>query len=91
MAIQDAQLQSARDRFPDRSVRSIQYCKSHWIEIVLKDTFDEPVPHEAYIVRSASGQEVSGTLDANGEAHVALRSSDPCNVIFPELDVSLQC
>ncbi|MGG7567839.1 hypothetical protein ACQ5SO_16930 [Rhodovulum sp. DZ06] len=58
-----------------------------WIEIELVDEDDQPVAGEEFRVRLPDGQEVTGTLDADGHARIdGLRQGGTCQVCFPQLD-----
>jgi len=60
-----------------------------WIEIELVDEIGQPVPHEAYEIVAPDGETVkSGTLDAQGQARVAVRQPGTCRIRFPRLDAA---
>jgi hypothetical protein len=57
-----------------------------WIEILLLDMNDQPVPNEKYKIELPDGSIVQGTLDAQGLArHTGLKPGE-CKVTFPDLD-----
>lgn len=61
--------------------------KTSWIEIVLIDEADQPVPGEPYEITLADGETVaSGTLDHKGFARVEGIEPGTCKVTFPRLD-----
>ncbi|GMU84067.1 MAG: hypothetical protein AMXMBFR47_39370 [Planctomycetota bacterium] len=62
--------------------------ETSWIEIELVDELGQPVPGEAYTVMRPDGKQVSGTLDATGQAHVAVPDPGLCKVTFPRLDAA---
>lgn len=62
--------------------------ETSWIEIELIDEFGQPVPGEAYTVMLPEGKPISGTLDENGQAHVAVPDPGVCQVTFPRLDAA---
>ncbi len=62
--------------------------ETSWIEIELIDELGNPVPGEAYAVRLPDGNQISGTLDEAGQAHVAVQDPGVCQVTFPRLDAA---
>lgn len=61
--------------------------KKSWIEIVLVDDDDRPVPGEAYRITLPDGTTLAeGTLDENGFARVDGIDPGTCQVTFPNLD-----
>jgi len=60
--------------------------KTSWIEIVLVDANDKPVPGEAYKVTLPDNSVKEGTLDANGFARVDGCDPGTCKVTFPKMD-----
>jgi type VI secretion system secreted protein VgrG len=61
--------------------------KPHWIEIVLVDEQNKPVPGEPYSITLADGQTIaSGTLDDKGFARVDGIDPGTCQVTFPNMD-----
>jgi type VI secretion system secreted protein VgrG len=59
-----------------------------WIEIELVDEAGQPWPNEPYEVVCPDGTVVNGTLDANGQAHVAVETDGACDIRFPKLDMA---
>jgi type VI secretion system secreted protein VgrG len=60
-----------------------------WIEIELVDEAGQPVPNERYEVTAPDGQTIlSGTLDQQGQAHMAIREPGTCQISFPGLDAA---
>ncbi|MCP4247585.1 MAG: type VI secretion system tip protein VgrG [bacterium] len=58
-----------------------------WIEIELVDEADGPVAGEHYEIIGPDGSTIkTGTLDANGLAHVAVTDPGTCQISFPNLD-----
>jgi type VI secretion system secreted protein VgrG len=62
--------------------------KTSWIEIELIDEAGRPVPHETYAVVLPDGKKIVGTLDAFGQARVAVPDPGLCRVTFPRLDMA---
>jgi type VI secretion system secreted protein VgrG len=61
--------------------------KKSWIEIVLVDKDDKPVPGEAYRITLPDGTTLAeGTLDEKGFARVDNIDPGTCKVTFPNLD-----
>lgn len=57
-----------------------------WIEIVLVDDADKPVPGEPYELTLPTGTVVRGSLDSRGTARVDGIPAGTCQVTFPRLD-----
>jgi phage protein D len=57
--------------------------KRHWLQIELVDGQGLPVPGATYVVKTASGQELLGTLDDNGKARLDGLDPGSCVVKFP--------
>ncbi len=57
-----------------------------WIEIVLIDEDNNPVPGEPYKVVTPDNKVKSGTLDAKGFAHIDGIPDGTCQISFPKLD-----
>ena len=57
-----------------------------WIEIELKDENDQPMAGEPYVVTTAEGDEIEGTLDVNGKARVGGIDPGSCQITFPNCD-----
>lgn len=55
-----------------------------WIEIVLVDSAEQPVPHEPYEVELPDGRVITGQLDADGFARVDGVRAGQCVVRFPD-------
>jgi hypothetical protein len=67
----------------------VQSCpqSKHWIEIQLQDANGKPIPGEEYIVTLPDGEEVTGSLDANGFARIdPIEEAGACKVSFPKID-----
>lgn len=61
--------------------------KKSWIEIVLVDKNNKPVPGEPYIITLPDGtNSITGTLDQEGFARVDGIDPGTCKVTFPRLD-----
>ena len=61
--------------------------KKGWIEIVLVDEDNNPVPGETYQITLPDGATVAaGTLDDKGFARLEGIDSGTCKITFPELD-----
>ena len=57
-----------------------------WIEIELVDEAGQPWPNEPYEVIEPDGTVKRGSLDDNGQAHVAVSDPGECQISFPNLD-----
>jgi hypothetical protein len=57
-----------------------------WIEIVLVDEQNNPVPGESYAITLPDNSVASGTLDEKGFARVEGFEPGQCQVTFPDLD-----
>ncbi len=57
-----------------------------WIEIVLLDEEDNPVPYARYQVTLADGAMREGDLGATGRVRLEGITAGTCQVVFPELD-----
>ena len=60
--------------------------KKSWIKIKLIDEAGNPVPGEAYKVKTSDGRTASGSLDEKGEAEVKGIEPGNCEITFPNLD-----
>jgi type VI secretion system secreted protein VgrG len=60
--------------------------KKSWIEIVLVDEVNEPVPGEAYRITLPDETVAEGTLDEKGFARVEGFDPGTCKITFPKLD-----
>ena len=60
--------------------------KKSWIEIVLVDEEDDPVPGERYEITLPDKTVKKGTLDQNGFARVDGIDPGNCEITFPRLD-----
>ena len=60
--------------------------KTSWIEIVLVDEDNNPVPGEHYSITLSDNTVADGTLDQNGFARLDGIPSGDCKITFPELD-----
>ncbi len=58
-----------------------------WIEVVLVDEEDNPVPNERYRITLPDGTEMEGATDARGMARIDdIVEEGACTVTFPDLD-----
>ncbi|MGZ5114685.1 MAG: hypothetical protein ACXWCY_03300 [Burkholderiales bacterium] len=72
---------------PSQLVGRQQKDKLHWVEIVLLDLTDKPVPNERYELELPDGEIRKGKLDSNGRAYVGeIKVPGQCRVCFPEID-----
>jgi len=71
---------------PDPGTESKCSNQTDWIEIVLKDQHDVPMPGEEYLVKAHGGTEYSGVLDQDGFARIEGVDPGDCDVSFPRLD-----
>ena len=62
--------------------------QTSWIEIELVDELGQPVAGEAYTIKLPDGEQLYGTLDGRGCAHVAVPDPGMCEVSFPALDAA---
>ena len=60
--------------------------KKSWIEIVLVDMEDKPVPGVRYRITLPDGGEQEGTLNELGQAGYYQIEPGTCKVTFPDLD-----
>ena len=60
--------------------------KKSWIEILLVDANDNPVPGEPYKITMPDNSVKEGTLDDKGFAHIAGMDPGTCKVTFPAMD-----
>jgi len=60
--------------------------ESSWIEIELVDEAGQPWPNEPYEIVEPDGTMKKGSLDENGQAHVAVSDPGECQISFPKLD-----
>lgn len=59
----------------------------HFVEILLVDMADAPVPGERYRIELPDGTVRQGVLDAEGRARIdGLKTGGTCKVTFPNLD-----
>jgi uncharacterized protein involved in type VI secretion and phage assembly len=61
---------------------------TYWVEIELVDEAGKPWPAEEYEITAPDGDVYRGTLDANGQAHVAVKTAGACQIRFPKLDMA---
>ncbi|HVC62099.1 MAG TPA: hypothetical protein VND19_17265 [Acetobacteraceae bacterium] len=62
----------------------------HWIEIILVDEADQPVPWEEYEITLPDGSIVHGALDRQGFARVdSIADAGMCRITFPRLDTEV--
>ena len=60
----------------------------YWIEIVLVDEENAPVPRAKYFVNLPNSDVVQGFLDGNGKARIDnIPVPGNCQVTFPDLDM----
>lgn len=57
-----------------------------WIEIVLVDEHDQPVPGIKYRLKITDGSVREGSLDSNGRVRINGIDPGSCEVSFPEID-----
>ena len=60
--------------------------ETSWIEIELVDEAGQPWPNEQYEIKTTDGKTITGTLDAEGYARVALSEDGVQQISFPKLD-----
>lgn len=60
--------------------------KKSWIEIVLVDMENRPVPGETYRITLPDGTEATGSLDDKGFARVDGFDAGECKITFPNRD-----
>jgi hypothetical protein len=60
--------------------------KQSWIEILLVDDDEQPVPGEVFYLTLPNGSVLKHTLDGKGFAHVELPEPGTCKVCFPRRD-----
>jgi type VI secretion system secreted protein VgrG len=85
-AMSPTQLAASNAPWHDENAEEVKTKKS-WIEIVLVDDDDKPVPGEAYRITLPDGTTLAeGTLDENGFARVDGIDPGTCQVTFPDLD-----
>jgi hypothetical protein len=59
----------------------------HWVEVVLVDMEDNPVPGERYRIKTPDGRTREGRLDREGKVRIdGIPSGGACEVTFPDLD-----
>lgn len=58
--------------------------KTSWIEIVLIDKSENPVPGAHYQIKLPDGSVADGTLDSQGFARVDGIDPGQCRITFPE-------
>lgn len=63
--------------------------KKSWIEIVLVDMENRPVPGEPYRITLPDNSVAEGTLDENGFARVEAFDAGNCKITFPNRDQSV--
>jgi hypothetical protein len=72
---------------PPNHLPVVMPCDRHWIEIVLIDEDEQPVPGAAYEVRLPDGSALRGSLNDNGCAWIKSILAGTCEVTFPERDI----
>lgn len=60
--------------------------KTNWIEIVLVDMDDKPVPNIRYLITLPSGKVKEGKLNEHGKAKYEQIGPGKCTISFPDLD-----
>jgi type VI secretion system secreted protein VgrG len=70
----------------EKRVKEGDETKKSWIKLKLVDEAGNPVPGEAYKVKTSDGRTASGTLNDKGEAEVKGIEPGDCQVSFPNLD-----
>jgi hypothetical protein len=79
-------------RFPKFDKPDVQWLAAQsgpardWLEIVLLDSADRPVPNSPFIVEQPGGAVHKGTLDQNGKARLEGIPRGSCKVSFPDFD-----
>ena len=77
----------AREEEPDEGAAPALARETYWLEIVMVDEEDQPVPNERYRVKFPDGNLREGRLDANGVARFPnLAMEGRCEVCFPDRD-----
>jgi hypothetical protein len=71
--------------FKHLPVDPILYTRT-WIEIVLVDEADRPIPNALYQVKLPNGMVIEDKLDENGRARLERVIAGTCRITFPELD-----
>jgi type VI secretion system secreted protein VgrG len=77
---------SPSDAGDSSSSDSSNTTKKTWIEIVLVDEQNDPIPGEPYSITLPDNTVASGTLDEKGFARVEGFDPGTCQVSFPNLD-----
>ena len=72
----------------DPPARVLDLEKKHWVEIVLLDERNNPLPGEHYEITIPGGACVSGSLDSKGRARIEGIDSGTCRVTYPNFDKS---
>ena len=60
-------------------------CTKTWVEIVLVDQDNAPVPGAKYRIKLPDSSTREGSLDANGKARVDGILAGTCQVSFPDI------
>jgi hypothetical protein len=60
--------------------------KGTWIEIVLTDEEEAPIPEEKYRITDSAGMVKEGTLDKDGSIRVEGLAPGTCEVVFPDFE-----
>ncbi len=71
---------------PESQEQAQQEGRTHWIEVVLKDTKGKPVSGEPIEIMLPDNTLWSGTLDQNGFVRVDNIPAGTCKVSFPRHD-----
>lgn len=74
---------------PHKPTEEDKKTKKSWIEIVLVDVENRPVPGEPYRITLPDNSVAEGTLDEKGFARVEAFDAGNCKVTFPSRDQSV--
>jgi type VI secretion system secreted protein VgrG len=66
----------------------VEPVETTWIEIEMVDEADMPVAGERYEIKQGDKVIRTGTLDANGFAHIDGVEPGTCDISFPNLDMA---
>lgn len=74
---------------PHKPTEEDKKTKKSWIEIVLVDMENRPVPGEPYRITLPDSSVAEGTLDEKGFARVEAFDAGNCKITFPNRDQSV--
>ena len=74
---------------PHKPTEEDKKTKKSWIEIVLVDMENRPVPGEPYRITLPDNSVAEGTLDEKGFARVEAFDAGNCKITFPNRDQSV--